>query len=89
MGERNTSYDAAVGRWEVTQPSKFKSKIDELHERLANDGRLTELSDSQIRAIDEHVSEKMREFRVDLRRKQAQSIADTARIVLVDGRVQK
>lgn len=51
-------------------------------DRLRAEGKVTELSDEQVRAIDEHISKEMRGFRAELRRKQAQSEADTARIVL-------
>lgn len=51
-------------------------------DRLRVEGKVFELSDEQVRAIDEHISREMRGFRAELRLKQAQSEADTARIVL-------
>lgn len=56
--------------------------IDTLLERLRREGKVTELSDEQVAAIDKHMSDGMRGFRAELRRKQAQSEADLAKIVL-------
>jgi hypothetical protein len=61
---------------------KFKSKIDELYERLESEGKLTRLSDEQLANLDAHISKEMSGFRAELRRKQAQSQADLEKIVL-------
>jgi hypothetical protein len=58
------------------------SKFGKLFEQLEREGKVTQLSDEQVAAIDKHVSDAMRGFRAELRRKQAQSEADTAKIVL-------
>jgi recombination DNA repair RAD52 pathway protein len=64
-----------------TKPT-FMSKTAELYERLKNENKLTELTDSQIQQIEQHVSKEMSEFRTELSQKQAQSKADTAKIIL-------
>lgn len=51
-------------------------------DRLRAEGKVTELSDEEVAAIDKHMSDAMRGFRSELRRKQAQSEADLAKIVL-------
>jgi hypothetical protein len=61
---------------------KFKNKVDELYERLDREGKLTRLSDEQLANLDAHISKAMGDFRAELRRKQAQSEADTGKIVL-------
>ena len=53
-----------------------------VYERLKSEGKVTQLTDEQVRAINEHIDKCMRGFRAELRRKQAQSEADTAKIVL-------
>ena len=51
-------------------------------DRLRVEGKVTELSGEQIAAIDSHISGIMHPFRAELRRKQAQSEADLAKIIL-------
>jgi len=58
------------------------SERQSIIDRLRAEGKVTELSDEQMAAIDMHMSKEMRGFRSELRRKQAQSEADTARIIL-------
>lgn len=61
---------------------KFRSKIDELLEQLQKGGEITQLTDEEVMAIDEHISKDMRRFRQELRRKEAQSEVDLAKIIL-------
>lgn len=63
---------------------KFKSKVDELYDRLRAEGKVTELPAEQVAEMYARIDKEMREFRTELRRKQAQSYADTARIILTD-----
>lgn len=62
--------------------AEFKSKVDEMLERLQAEGKITELSDEQVAAIDKRIRDEMRAYRAALRRKQAQSEMDTAKIIL-------
>lgn len=62
---------------------KFQSKVDELLAQLESEGRVIHLTDEQILEMDRHIGQAMAEFRIELRRKQAQSEMDTAKIVLV------
>lgn len=54
---------------------KFKSKWDEIYERLVAEGKVTVI-EINLNADD------MKQFKQELRRKQAQSIRDTAKIFL-------
>lgn len=65
-----------------TQQVTFVSHIDQLFERLDAEGKLHKLPDEQVRQIRERVSGEMNVFRLELRKKQAQSIADAEQIIL-------
>lgn len=61
---------------------KFKSKIDEIMERLAASGKAVELCDEQVKEIDNHLSSIMSQYRQELRIKQSQSEEDLRKIIL-------
>lgn len=46
------------------------------------EGKVTRLSDEEVAAIAKHLNDAMHGFRAELRRKEAQSWADTAKIIL-------
>lgn len=61
---------------------KFKSKWEEIYERLEAEGKVTVLSVEEVAAIDEHIRKSMEGFKQDLRRKEAKSWQDNKRIIL-------
>lgn len=51
-------------------------------EKLRLEGKVTELSDEQVAEIRKHIEDDMREFRMELYRKQRQSERDLRAIIL-------
>lgn len=51
-------------------------------DKLREEGKVTQLTDEQVAAINKHIGDEMRGFRAQLRRKQAQSEADLAKVIL-------
>lgn len=53
--------------------NKFKSKVDKLLDRLRKEGKITELSDEQVMAIDAHIRKDMEEFRAEMYRRESRN----------------
>lgn len=64
------------------RPKVFKSNVDLLFEKLKLEGRLTELSESEVAAIDKHLRDIMVPYRQELALKSAKSLEDLRKIVL-------
>lgn len=61
---------------------KLQNRITGLMQKLEAEGKLTILSDDVVQEIQDEINAEMEAFRIESRRKQAQSAADTEKVIV-------